>query len=43
MQQTTALPTHHADLVTDVAYDYYGERREYETASFPSNNSGYHL
>ncbi|KAJ9107634.1 hypothetical protein QFC21_001094 [Naganishia friedmannii] len=26
MQQTTALPTHHADLVTDVAYDYYGER-----------------
>ncbi|KAJ9093629.1 hypothetical protein QFC20_007088 [Naganishia adeliensis] len=26
MHQTTALPTNHADLVTDVVYDYYGER-----------------
>lgn len=26
MLQTTALPTHHSDLITDVAYDFYGER-----------------
>ncbi|GHJ86171.1 hypothetical protein NliqN6_2573 [Naganishia liquefaciens] len=26
MHQSTTLATHHADLVTDVAYDYYGER-----------------
>ncbi|KAG7544247.1 hypothetical protein FFLO_03360 [Filobasidium floriforme] len=26
MLQTAALPTGHADLVTDVAYDFYGER-----------------
>jgi nucleoporin SEH1 len=26
MHQSTSLPTNHTDLVTDVAYDYYGER-----------------